>query len=475
MAGRASAPEADGRRPLALRGGTVVTMEPGLGELSAADVVVIEGRIAAIEAGASAPDDALEIDARDHILLPGFVDGHRHCWQGALRRLIPDADLPQYMAVTHDGVARHYEPEDMYIGDLTALLGALDCGFTSVLDLSHNTRSRAHADAVLRASRDAGIRVVHASAPPNAGDWEGHWPDDLTRLRAVVDQSPLLTLRMAIDMRRIRPIEELLGIARSLGLGVTIDGVMGAGSSAELVELGRAGLLGPDVTIVHATSLTASAWEQLEAAGVRITLATTSDEQLGLAGAIPPVQEVMDAGVTPGLSVDVEIALAGDPFTQMRATMITQRAMAAAAVMAGGADRRRLESAEVLRWATVGGAEAIGLGDRVGSLAVGKEADIVMLDAADAVTIPTGNAIATIVHGGDRAGVRGVFVGGAVRKWDGRLVGVDLERIRAEALASRTRLLERAGFDLDLRGLHGVPELQDASLRDYLGRHDDAV
>lgn len=458
------------------RGATVLTMDPALGELADADVLVVGDRIEAVGPGLEAPEGAEIIDARRHIIMPGFVDGHRHCWQGSLRRLITEADLPKYMSVTHDGVARHYRPEDMYAGDLVALLGALDHGFTSVLDLSHNTRSRAHADAVFRAYRDAGIRAIHASAPPNAYEWEEHWPDDLERLKEIVAGEDLITLRMAIDMRRIRPIEELMGIARDLGLGIHIDGAMGAATSDELTGLGVAGLLGPDVSVVHATSLADAAWDQLSATGTRIVLATTSDEQLGLAGAIPPVQRLMDYRMRPGLSVDVEISLAGDPFTQMRATMLTQRMLAVADQMAGKPPVRLLESSEVLEWATVGGAEASGVADVTGTIAPGKQADLLLIDTDDIAAIPGGaNTAGTIVHGIDRSNIRGVLVAGKVRKWDGRLVDVDLERVRALAEASREYLLERAGFTLSGRGIEGVPELQDEYLRNYLGSHDDEV
>jgi cytosine/adenosine deaminase-related metal-dependent hydrolase len=462
-------------RPLLFRGGTVLTQDPALGDLVGADVLVRGSTIEAVGTDLAAPADAVVLDASEAILLPGFVDGHRHCWQGALRRLAPDADLPRYMSITHDGVARHYRPQDMHVGDLVALLGALDAGFTTVLDLSHNTRSRAHADAVLQAYREVGIRAVHASAPPNAGEWEEHWPRDLHRLRDVVAQEPLISLRMAIDMRRVRPVEELMAIARDLGLGIHIDGVMGAGSSQELTELGRAGLLGPDVSIVHATSLGDSAWEQIAASGAHVVLATTSDEQLGLAGAIPPVQRVVDAGMRPGLSVDVEISLAGDPFTQMRATLLTQRMLATAARMAGGPPSRLLTSAEVLSWATLGGAEACGLGDSVGSLTPGKQADLLVVDPTGANALPGGNPVGQVVHGVDRSDVRVVLVGGAVRKWDGALVDVDLVEVRRLALDSRRHLLAGAGFSLGVGGLEGVPELRDDALRSYLGSHDDHV
>lgn len=463
-------------RAILFRGGTVLTMDAALGEIAGGDVLVVGDTIAAVGRDLTAPAGADIVDATDHILMPGFVDGHRHCWQGSLRRLITEADLPRYMSVTHDGVARHYRPEDMYAGDLVALLGALDQGFTTVTDLSHNTRSRAHADAVFQAYRDTGVRAIHASAPPNAHEWEEHWPGDLERLAGVAAVEDLITLRMAIDMRRVAPVPELLAIARELGLGITFDGVMGAASADEIVQLGRAGLLGSDVTFIHATSLSDEAWEQLRTSGAHVVLATTSDEQLGLAGAIPPVQRVMDNGMRPGLSVDVEISLAGDPFTQMRATALTQRMLATSARMAGGPAVRLLESAEVLSWAIAGGAEAGGIADAVGSLTPGKQADLLFVNTDDINATPAGgNTTGLVVHGIDRANIRGVLVGGRVRKWDGALIGVDLRAVRALAEESRAHLFERAGFRLSPSGIDGVPEMQDAYLRSYLGSHDDEV
>lgn len=462
-------------RAVLFRGGTILTMDDALGELHG-DLLVVGDAISAIGPDLEAPDGAEIVDATDHILMPGFVDGHRHCWQGSLRRLITEADLPVYMSVTHDGVARHYRPEDMYAGDLTALLGALDQGFTTVTDLSHNTRSRAHADAVLQAYRDSGIRAIHASAPPNAHEWEEHWPGDLERLAGIIADEPLITLRMAIDMRRVAPAPELMAIARGLGLGITFDGVMGAGSADEITELGRAGLLGPDVTFVHATSLSDDAWEQLRTSGAHVTLATTSDEQLGLAGAIPPMQRAMDNGMRPGLSVDVEISLAGDPFTQMRATLLTQRMLATSAKMSGQPAVRLLESAEVLSWATIGGAEAGGISDRVGTLTPGKQADLLFVNIDDINTTPAGaNTAGVIVHGIDRSNIRGVMVGGRVRKWDGALLDLDLAAVRRLADESRAYLFGKAGFSLSPTGIDGVPELNDPSLRGYLDSHDDEV
>ena len=459
--------------PFLLRGGTVLTVDPELGRLDGGDVLVVSGDIAAVAPEVTdLPVGTVVVDATDCIVTPGFVDGHRHCWQGSLRRLAVDADLAQYLAITHDGIARHYRPEDMYVGDRVALTGALDSGFTTVLDLSHNTRSKAHADAVLQAYRDTGIRAVHASAPRNAYEWEEHWPDDLVRLKDVVAEEPTVTLRMAIDMRRVRPVEELMATARELGLGITFDGVMGPGSADELARLGRDGLLGPDVTLVHATSLSDEAWEQIERCGVQVVLATTSDEQLSLAGGVPPIQRALDTGRKPGLSVDVEISLAGDAFTQMRATLLTQRMLAVMERTAGRPQPALLSTADLLEMAAMSGAGAVGRADQVGSLTVGKHADLLVIDAAGVNTIPGGNPVGIVVQGVDRADVRAVFVGGRLRKWDGRVLDVDLADLRARAEASRDHVLGSAGFRIGPHGPEGVPELQDEHLRAYFTSHD---
>jgi len=465
--------DASAGTPFLLRGGTVLTLDPELGRLDGGEVLVVDGRIAAVgQTMDGLPSGAVVVDTTDCIVTPGFVDGHRHCWQGSLRRLAVDADLATYLAITHDGVARHYRPEDMYVGDRVALVGALDAGFTTVLDLSHNTRSRAHADAVLQAYRDTGIRAVHASAPPNAYEWEEHWPDDLHRLKEIVAAEPLITLRMAIDMRRVRPVEELMAIARELGLAITMDGVMGPGSADELTSLGERGLLGPDVTLIHATALSESAWEHIERSGVQIVLATTSDEQLSLAGGVPPIQRALDTGRKPGLSVDVEISLAGDAFTQMRATLLTQRMLAVMQRAAGEKQPAMLDNADLLEMATVSGARAVGLADTVGSITVGKQADLNVIFAGGINSLPGGNPVGIVVQGVDRADIRAVFVGGTLRKWDGQVLGVDVDDLRARAEASRDHVLASAGFRLGEGGPEGVPELQDEHLRAYFTSHD---
>jgi cytosine/adenosine deaminase-related metal-dependent hydrolase len=100
---------------------------------------------------------------------------------------------------------------------------------------------------------------------------------------------------------------------------------------------------------------------------------------------------------------------------------------------------------DVLRFATVNGAEHLRLGDRTGSLTPGKEADIVLLDGTALNAAPMNSVPGAVVTLMDRTNVETVIVGGKVRKWEGTLLDVDLARLRGELEASRDHLFQAAG------------------------------
>lgn len=452
---RLEATATDPRRRVLLRGATVITMDPNVGDLLRGDVLVRGSEISAVGADlgeAEGDGQALVVDLTGMVLIPGFCDAHRHCWQNQFRRVLCDVDdLDTYMASTHGGIAPHYRPEDIYIGNRVSLLGALDAGVTCLLDFAHNSRSAAHSDAAFRAYRDTGVRAVHVSAPPNAGTWDNQWPDDVARLKEEYGRSDeLVTVRMGIDLRP-RPDAALVQRGRDAGVAITIDGVMGATSSFEIQQLGLAGGLGPDVTLVHCTDLTDPTWRLIADSGTRVTLAPTSDEQLGLADALPPVQKALDCGIRPSLSVDIEVALATDMFSQMRAVLATQRMHAAARRYHGDQDAPAMISTrDVLEFATVQGARDVGLAHAVGSLTPGKQADVVAIRAEDVNNFPLNNAVGTVVLGSDARNVDTVMVAGAVRKWRGALVGQDLASVRRAAYESRDYVAAQAGFPIDV-------------------------
>ncbi|MEV8389150.1 MULTISPECIES: amidohydrolase family protein [unclassified Streptomyces] len=439
----------DPRRRILFTGATLVTMDPELGVLHNSDLLVEGEAIAAIGPDLTA-DGAVVVDAAGTILAPGLVDTHRHAWETQLRRIMPDVDdLGGYVMSTLDGYATVYRPEDMYIGTKLAALTAIDSGITTILDFSHNSRTRAHSDAAIEALRDTGIRGVHASMGPHFGEWDRQWPADLTRLKDQYFSSDgqLLTLRMAalatdeIAGPALAYGPELARTAADLGIGVSVDAVFGASSSEAVVSWAGHGILGPGVTLIHATGLTSEAWKVMADSGTTVALAPTSDAQIGLETAIPAVDEALAVGIRPGLSVDVEVALSSDMFTQMRALLAIQRMRAVNAAYGRGGDISRITTHDVLDFATLQGARTNGLGDITGSLTPGKKADLLVVQAEDLNNMPLNDPIGTLVLGSDARNISAVLVGGRPRKWNRQVLDVNLPELRDEVSASRTYVL----------------------------------
>ncbi|MGW5723664.1 amidohydrolase family protein [Amycolatopsis sp. NPDC003865] len=434
-------------------GGAVVTMDPELGDLAHGDVLVSGEHIVAVGPDLSDHPQARAaeiVDTTGRIVSPGFVDTHRHAWQAQLRRSIPDVtDLGAYVTSTLARIAPAYTAHDVYVGTRLAALSALDAGITTMLDFSHNSRSAAHSDAAIRALVDTGIRGVHASMAPHFGDWDRQWPQDVQRLHAA-HSSGLVTVRLAAlasgdfggPLLEYGP--QLAAVARELGIGVSVDAVFGTSSSTAILGWARAGLLGPDVTLIHATGLTAEAWRAIGDTGTTISLAPTSDAQIGLETAIPAVDEALAAGVRPGLSIDVEVALAGDMFTQMRALHAIQRMRAVNSAYGTDAVPDRITTRDVLDFATLQGARTNGLDSITGSLTPGKQADLLVVNATEVNTMPLNDAVGTLVLGADPRNIETVLVGGVLRKSGGRLVGVDVAQLHEQVVASRDAILAAA-------------------------------
>ena len=447
-------------RRILIRGAAVVSMDDRIGDLPQGDILIEGSRIAAVGAdlaAAGADGQAIVLQADGMIAIPGLQDTHRHSWQTQLRRMFCDATLGDYVATVHGQMGPIYRPGDIYLGTRLAALTALQSGITSVLDFSHNRRTVAHSDEAVRAWAQSGVRATVVPVRPLFGDWDHRWEDDLRRLRseAFASDDQLLRLRVGAYVRSVPELvsdeielaADTAALAEELGVGITVDAVFGAGASEHLHALADDGVLASNMTFIHCQGIDDRAWDALAAAGCRVALAATSDAQLGCEDSVPPIQQALDRGIAPGLSIDVECCLSSDIYTQMRFVINVQRMLA---------HRRRnhgdpsapavLPVREALRYATIAGAQANGVADVSGSLTPGTAADVVLVRGDVVDNLPLNDAVATIVLGTDAGNVDTVLVDGEPRKWGRQLVGVDVPALRREVEASRDWLLEQVGL-----------------------------
>jgi cytosine/adenosine deaminase-related metal-dependent hydrolase len=455
IAGPAQAQQPSGAtaagRAILIKGGCVLTLDRALGDFEQADVLVEGGKISAVRPNISAPN-AEVIDATRMIVMPGFVDTHRHMWQGILRNVLPDGSLEDYRNVVQRTFGAKYTPDDVYAGDLFSALGAIDSGVTCILDWSHIHNTPEHSDAAVKGLAESGVRAIFAYGNPqneNGRYWEmqGHkYPDDIARLRKQYFSSDdqLLTLYMAAPSASPELILGAFKAARDVGARITIHAGVGEfGRNALLEKLNAEKALKSDTTYIHCCTLNYTEWKLIRDTGGTVSIASYVETLMGHGN--PPIQKAIDTGIRPSLSVDVETSVPNDFFQQMRTVFSLQKNEVWARRLAGDKNPPKfLTVREVLEFATIEGARANGLERKIGTLSPGKDADVILLRTDRLNVMPMNNAVGAVVTSMGPQNVDTVLIAGKVMKRNGQLVGVDFERLTRLGDQARDRLYANA-------------------------------
>jgi 5-methylthioadenosine/S-adenosylhomocysteine deaminase len=437
-----------------IRGGTILTMDAAIGDLREGDVLVEGDRI--VEVAPRVEAEAEVIDASGSIVVPGFVDTHRHTWEAAIRGSAPDATLDDYFVEVLDTFAPLYRPQDVYASNLAGALECLNAGITTLVDWSHINNTPEHPDAAIQGLKEAGIRAQYAYGSANTS-LADYWfeskiavpAEDVRRVRDTYFSSDQGLLTMALATRG--PgfcVDDVVRaewtLARDLGLPITVHVGMGrlAGRFNMVKRLEDLGLLGiVPTTYIHCCYLTDEEWKLLARSGGTVSIAAQVEVQMGHGW--PPVMKSYEHGLRPSLSVDVVTTVPGDLFTEMRCVFGCERARVHAVYWEQNKPSEGLLTArQLLEMATVNGAHVVGLEDRVGSLTPGKKADLVLIDARALNVAPVIDPVAAVTLCADVSNVDTVMVDGKVMKRGGKLLA-DVERARRLVEESRDYLLEQ--------------------------------
>ncbi|MFE6938825.1 amidohydrolase family protein [Streptomyces chartreusis] len=435
-----------------LRGGHVLSMDPDIGDLPQGDVLIEDGRIAAVRPDISADAEVLDMTGR--IVIPGFVDTHRHTWEASIRNVAPDATLDDYFVDILDTFAPLYTPEDVYAANLAGALECLNAGITTLVDWSHINNSPEHPDAAIRGLAESGIRAQYAYGSANTS-LADYWfeskiaipGDDVRRIRGEYFASDDGLLTMALATRGPGfclndVVTAEWALARELDIPITVHVAMGrlAGRFGMVKQLNDLGLLGADTTYIHCCYLSEEEWRMVADSGGTVSIAPQVELQMGHGW--PPVMTAVEYGLRPSLSIDVVTTVPGDMFTQMRAAFGAERARVNADCWKANmpVPDTMLTARQMLEFATLNGAHVAGVEDRTGSLTPGKRADVVAVDATALNVAPVHDAAAAVTLSADVSNVDTVIVDGVIRKRDGRLVA-DVDRARRLVQESRDRLL----------------------------------
>jgi 5-methylthioadenosine/S-adenosylhomocysteine deaminase len=464
-----------------------MSMDRTVGDFPQGDVLVEGKKIVAVGRNLHAGGAAV-IDARDKIVMPGFIDTHHHQFETALRSFLADGVLINDGSGSPSGSTTYFEfillkfapvyrPQDVYINELFGGLSQLDDGVTTVHDVSQIHHSPQHSDAAIQALFDTGRRAAFGffeSAGANIlGTNPGNkYPTDAARIKQqwFSSSDQLVHMIMGGEVYLGDASTDLSWtIGRQLDLQVAahILSPFGIRPIFDSLAAGTGGNghigIGPDNLFIHMTGMADAAWQRVKDVGAQVSIAFPIE--MNMRHGIPPIIKMQQLGMEPSLSVDVECTMTADFFTQRRVCMNMQRMVVNQMILEQGdfyppnqwpkpapGTPPLLTTRDVLRYATVNGAKALRLDGKVGSLSKGKEADILILDAEAINVAPLNQVPGAVVSLMDRTNVETVIVAGKVRKWKGKLLDVDLPRLRRQLEDSRDYIFKAAGIPVDLFG-----------------------
>ncbi len=444
-----------------IKNATVITMDPKLGDLAPGDILIEDGEIIAVGAGLAA-GNAETVDAAGKVIIPGLINAHIHTWQTGLRGIAGSWTSHDYHANIHRKIAMSYTAEAMYLGNLIGALGQISAGTTTILDWCHGNKTPDHTDGAIDGLAESGIRAVfgHGTVKPEKQEGERHFSEiphprsEIERLRKgrFASDDGLLTLAMAIlgpenstkdvtlhDFRLAREF----GLLSSSHTWNRKNRICKEG----FYPVAEAGLLGPDHNIVHGNYLLDDELKLLVDAGVSVTVTPTCEVKSSTAD--PLTGRVKALGAQPSLGSDTEVFVAADMFHVMRFTLQYQQGVDCKEQSEGNMPIEKLSTPprEALEWATMGGARALQMEDRIGSITPGKKADLVFLEM-DVCVQPVHDPLNAVVMFADRSNIDAVMIDGEFLKRGGKLKtpAADIARIQQQLLAAIEHVFELADY-----------------------------
>jgi cytosine/adenosine deaminase-related metal-dependent hydrolase len=449
-----------------IRGGRVLMFDSEKKSTFPVVDVLLEGTtISKIQPHIVAGPGTKIIDATGKLVCPGFVDTHRHLWQSHIRTSVADQTLVEYLGHILFGRAIFFKPHDIYLAQLGAAAEAIHCGVTTALDHSHIQLSEEHTQQCIQASIESGIRSVFCFAPfglpesinplklsDNPQDLHQKQLDLFYRLS---EQSPLgnllndgrVTLGLGYDGVAFHPVEEtkkVFEFAHHRKYPITFHDVPRYNMAA-MKFLRENGLLSDTMVMAHFNSPSEADYEAAKAHGVGI--ACTPESEMQMSHGWPEAFPAMRRGCKVGLGVDSCVFGSGDLFAAMRVCLQMQRARDNHELDSRGKIPKQLQATvdQVLYMATLGGAEAIHMESEIGSIEVGKKADIVLIGTDSPCMVAAVNPAAALVMHASPSDVESVIVNGELLKENGELLRVDWSTLKEELIRNVKELEARWG------------------------------
>ena len=353
----------------------------------------------------------------EHLLIPGLINLHAHAGMTLMRGLADDIPLMPWLQ-NHIWPAEQQIVSEKFVRDST-LFGCAEMlagGVTCFNDMYFYPQ--ATAEAVLQAGMRAQLGLVVLEFPTNYANNADDYIEKGLLIRDTWRGNPLLTASLAPHAPYTvsdTTFEKVITYAEQLGLGVHTHLHETKAEIAESIKkygvrpikrMANLGLLGPNLTAAHCVQINDEDLDLLSAHGAHVAHCPSSNAKL--ASGIAPINKLLNAGINVGLGTD-------GAASNNRQDMFTEMRLAALLSKATTEDATSIPAAQALEMAPINGAKALGLEHQIGSIEVGKCADLTALRIADVETLPCFDPLSHVIYACGREHVSHVWVAGDLR------------------------------------------------------------
>ncbi|MEE3000902.1 MAG: amidohydrolase family protein [Pseudomonadota bacterium] len=439
-----------------IKGGKIVSMDDKIGVMDKGDVLIEDDKILEISSEIIAGEAEI-FDASKMIIIPGLIDSHVHTWQTGIRGIAGNWTMGQYLRGMHANLATSFKPEDIYLGNLAGALTHINGGITTLMDWSHNNPTPEHTDSAIDGLEESGIRAVfgHGSPKPDPKEGQKHFSEvphpkhEIERLRngRLSSDDALVTLGMCIlgphySTYEVTHHDILLAREYDLLASAHMSGGFNRLVPDGIYKMRDDKLLDSNLNIVHGNDLSDEELQILIDHGVKMTITPEVEIQMGFGD--PIIGKVIACGGHPSIGVDVESNISGDMFNVIRLALQVQRMIdnKPFADSHKPIESLSISSIEALKWATIYGAEMMGIDHKTGSLTPGKQADITLVRADDLNIHPVDDPVNALVFYANASNVDTVYINGDLKKKKGKLVYKGLTDVLTKLEKSRSTILE---------------------------------
>lgn len=419
----------------------VMTMDSALGDIAGGSVHVRNGEIVAV--GKDVKGGGQKIEGTGMIVMPGLVETHWHMWNTLYRSFSGDKPEEGYFP-TVARFGQQMSADDIFQSTRLSAAEAINSGMTFVHSWCHNVRSKAHAEADIRALAEVGIRARHSCG----------WPQGMPDTQSA-DQGPIESLAkdwkswsnegvISLGMAwrgqfRAAPIKPEVyqpefDNARKLGLPITVHVASARKAVNQIEPLYRAKLMGKDVQLIHTLSASAAELDMIKESGSSVSVSPGSELRIGYGYA--QISEMLAKGIPLGISVDTS-ALTGSSnlFGVLKLARDCENAKAESEF--------KMAARKALELGTIEGARSMGMDDRIGSLKPGKRADLIAISPNALNMAVVTDPAHLVLEATGPENVDTVVVDGRILKRGGKLVALDTPKVITEARAALAGVRER--------------------------------